>query len=118
MKTKEVIQAFNEAFAANDISFMADNMAENIVWEVKGETVITGKQNVLNYLNDRGGEGIFNLTVENLLMEGSMAACSGVRHMENSEKIHDFCDIYTLNDENGMIEKVISFTAERQEEFF
>ncbi|TVP81966.1 MAG: nuclear transport factor 2 family protein [Alkalicoccus sp.] len=113
MRTKEVIQAFNEAFSANDISFMADNMAENVVWEVKGETIIRGKQAVLNYLNDRGGEGIFNLTVENLLSEGTAAACSGVRHMKNNDKIQDFCDIYRLDEQNGLIEKVISFSAER-----
>ncbi|SDO19015.1 nuclear transport factor 2 family protein [Alkalicoccus daliensis] len=110
-KTEEMVRAFNEAFAANDISFMADNLTENVSWCKVGERTIAGKQEVLNLLNEEGGEGIFSLTIEHVVTHGNISMCNGRREVTNAsgnKQIFEFCEVYKLN-HDGRIKELISY---------
>lgn len=105
--TEEMVRAFNEAFSANDISFMAENLAEEVTWKKAGDTLITGKQEVLNLLHVDGEEGLFNITLENIVCEGPLSMCNGRREVTKNDgtvEVYEFSEVYKLNEENKIKE--------------
>lgn len=113
-KTEEMVRAFNEAFAANDISFMADNMTEDVSWKRVGDRTFEGKQEVLNILNEEGGEGIFNLMIENVVTHGNISMCNGAREIKGSagtKRLYEFGEVYKLH-HDGRIKEIISYSIE------
>ncbi|WP_147803250.1 nuclear transport factor 2 family protein [Alkalicoccus halolimnae] len=112
----DLIQAFNEAFATNDISFIADNITEDVVWKMAGEEVIRGKQEVLNLLNSMGDNGVDSIEIENIIINGTSIACNGrieMRSAKGKVKIFEYCDVYKLDKEtDGKIKELTSYVVE------
>lgn len=117
MKTEEMIRAFNEAFAANDISFMRDNMTEDIVWHRDESSTVSGKQEVLNLLNEESGEGIFTIHIDDITIQDDTAKCNGKRERLRESgipEVYAFSEEYHLS-RDGKIQELTSRVTKASE---
>ncbi|WP_416148361.1 nuclear transport factor 2 family protein [Salipaludibacillus sp. HK11] len=118
-KTQEFIQKFNEAFATNDIRFIEESVTDDVVWIMKGDTVINGKSEMVETLNNMDNGGSFELTIDHIITHGKTAAANGTMKVINSTgedgAIYAFCDIYKLSSsKDGKIKELTSYLIEEK----
>jgi len=118
-KTQEFIQKFNEAFAKNDISFIEESVTDDVVWKMKGDTVITGKSEMIESLKRMDNGQSFELTIDLIITHGKTVAANGTMKVINSTgedgATYAFCDIYKLNGfKGGRIKELTSYLIEEK----
>ena len=87
-----LLRDFISAFAHADIEGVLSPMSDGIVWNLVGDTVIEGKENVRNLLVAMKGVGTSDLVIETIITHGRDAAVNGVIR-SNSGQAHAFCDV-------------------------
>lgn len=112
---KEIIIAFNMAFDQGKSEDIAPLIAEDFEWHLLGDSVIKGKNNLLQFFADHPDMKIITVTKEHILADGDTAFVSGeVQCTDKSGQIYDlyYCDVYELAD--GLITKMISYTVNKK----
>lgn len=97
----------NEAFAKWDIDYIADQLADEITWRVKGEQEIIGKSAIVDAFNKMKSSTSQEMILEHCIVDGKKASLAGTFVMtDKNAKIgrYAFCDIYVLNDKGKIIE--------------
>lgn len=116
IQTQAFIKSFNEAFAAKDVAFIADSVTGDVIWKMAGETVITGKQAVIDALENMDDGNSYELTLDSIIIHGTSASANGImKSVSTSGKAqaYEFCDVYELNEpEGGKIKKMTSYVVE------
>lgn len=104
----EFIKQFNSAFAQGDVEFLAENVTDEIVWNILGDKKITGMENFVKALEQMKAEKVSELILEQILSHGKEGAASGIMKMENGND-YAFSDFYIFNNAKGT--KVKSITS-------
>ena len=89
---KVLLRDFISAFANADIDGILSPMSDDIVWNLVGDSVIEGKENVRALLEAMQGIGTSDLVIESIITHGREAAVNGVIR-SNSGQAHAFCDV-------------------------
>lgn len=101
------IKQFNSAFAQGDVEFLAENVTDEIVWNILGDKKITGKENFLKALEQMKAEKASELILEQILSHGKEGAANGIMKMENGND-YAFSDFYIFNNAKGTQVKSIT----------
>ena len=97
MKTKKAfLEQLNEAFAQNDVDFLAEHITDDISWTMVGDFTIKGKEAFINTLEEMKSNTPFELAINNIIIDDHSAGVEGT--MTSPEgTTYAFCDIYTLS---------------------
>ena len=97
---KALLRDFISAFAHSDVDGILAPMSEDIVWNLVGETVIEGKENVRELLESMKSVGTSDLVIETIITHGRDASINGVIK-SNSGQSHAFCDVIQFTSAAG-----------------
>lgn len=89
---KALLRDFISAFAHADIDGILSPLSDDIVWNLVGDSVIEGKENVRTLLEAMQGVGTSDLVIESIITHGREAAVNGVIR-SNAGQAHAFCDV-------------------------
>ena len=89
---KALLRDFISAFANADIDGILSPMSDDVVWNLVGDSVIEGKENVRALLKAMQGIGTSDLVIESIITHGREVAVNGVIR-SNSGQAHAFCDV-------------------------
>ena len=98
---KALLRDFISAFAHADIDGILSPMSDDIVWNLVGDSVIEGKENVRALLEAMQGIGTSDLVIESIITHGREAAVNGVIR-SNSGEAHAFCDVVQFTSTSSM----------------
>lgn len=95
---KNFITEFNEGFARNDLTFIVDQVTDDLVWKMPGAPDVIGKAAFRKTISEMGNHQPAKLFVRNILVDGKQAAADGTMttFKDGKEEIWAFCDIYTF----------------------
>ena len=96
------------SLANGDSQIISDNITDNFVWQLVGQTQLTGKENCLNNLSAQKIWGIKELTIETLITHGADASVYGHIITKDGSKF-SFCDVVKFKGAAGT--KLISITT-------
>ena len=109
---KALMRDFISAFAHADVDAILAPMRDDIVWNLVGDTVIEGKENVRKLLEGMENAGTSDLVIETIITHGRDAAVNGVIK-SNSGQSHAFCDVVQFDGAAGMkIKTMTSYSIE------
>lgn len=98
---KAILRDFISAFAHADIDGILSPMSDDIVWNLVGDSVIEGKDNVRALLEAMKGVGTSDLVIESIITHGREAAVNGVIR-SNTGQAHAFCDVVLFASASSM----------------
>ena len=104
---KALLRDFISAFAHADVDGILAPMSDDIVWNLVGDAVIEGKENVRELLESMENAGTSDLVIESIITHGRDAAVNGVIR-SNSGQAHAFCDVVQFDSAAGMKIKIMT----------
>ena len=113
---KALLRDFISAFANADIDGILSPMSDDVVWNLVGDSVIEGKENVRALLEAMQGIGTSDLVIESIITHGREAVVNGVIR-SNSGQAHAFCDVVQFTSAASMkIKTMTSYSIAIDEE--
>jgi hypothetical protein len=112
----QLLKDINIAFAENNNEFILENIADEIQWKRIGDSVLEGKDNFTNVLNELKNFKTKELIVNTIITHGDTGAVEGKMIMEDGSIIA-FCDIYKFNghSKTAKIKEMVSYAVEIKE---
>ena len=104
---KEFLKEFNSAFAKGDVSFIEANLHDDVVWNMVGDQLITGKAAMVKELELMKAAPVKKLVLQSVVTHGRDASASGEIHMASGE-VYAFSDVYTFVGSLGTVLKSIT----------
>ncbi len=106
------LEELNRAFAANNIQFMLDHVAEDFEWRIVGSDVITGKESYSKALSAMGSTEPLRVMIHSIITQGDEASVSGVMYMSEDHYV-EFCDVMRFQStDSNLITRMTSYTIE------
>lgn len=68
---------FNIAIVTNDKDFILNNIADNIRWDIIGDSVIQGKEDFIEKLDEINKNKVTELSIYNIITHGYIASANG-----------------------------------------
>jgi hypothetical protein len=112
------LQQFNDAFAKGDISYIAEQVTDDIVWDMVGEFKIKGKDAFKKSLQEMAGMETLDMQILNTIIDGKYSAVNGtmkVKEPSGNIKFFGFCDVYEFYSEENKIKKITSYVLPVEE---
>ena len=108
---KATIDRYMQGFRESDHAVILDCLTEDVVWEIKGHTTLTGKEAFDGEIANDAFEGSPVLTVERTIEDGNVVAVNGTGEgtMKTGQVFRfAFCTIFTFAGEKvGRVESFI-----------
>jgi hypothetical protein len=107
---KQLIKDLNIAFAKGDVRTILDMLTENMQWDMVGDKIMNGKEEVAKDLESMKDYTAVELNLDHIITHGTTAACNGSFLMKNGDKFN-FCDVYVFenNSKTAKIKRMISY---------
>lgn len=112
------LQQFNDAFLKGDIHYIAEQVTDDIVWEMVGEFKIKGMDAFKNSLQKMVGMETLDMQILNTIIDGKNAAVNGamkVKEPSGNIRHFGFCDVYEFNSEENKIQNMTSYVLPVEE---
>lgn len=90
---KLLLRDLSIAFAKNEIDFWLEWMQDEVVWDIIGDRLIQGKENVEKALKEMKDSTVQELRIHNIITHGNTASLNGMLVRKEKENIA-FCDVY------------------------
>ncbi|MBN8235835.1 nuclear transport factor 2 family protein [Halobacillus kuroshimensis] len=88
------LKAFNEAFATGDAAYILDQVTDDVIWRIIGETnVIQGKAAFAEELKSMTEYKVSGLHFDQIITHGSTGSANGTILMQSGRQ-YGFCDVY------------------------
>lgn len=116
-KHKQIIREVDAAFSENNIEVFFAHCAENIEWEMCGESPKKGLQAIKDWMASMPSGGEPKINGHEMIAEGDKVAAYGKMTMKNEKgeiDHYDYCDIYRF--ENDKIVNLKSFGIKLEKE--
>jgi len=111
-KKEQFLRELNQAFANNETEYILSQVTKDIRWDILGEDPIEGKENVRKALQKMESDTPFELTINNIITHGSMAAVDGIMTAVGNRS-WGFCDIYEFKGfKNLKVKTITSYVVE------
>lgn len=108
----EFLKAFNIAFAKGNLDFVLEGVSDEIVWDIVGNTTITGKESFADELQNMKTNTVAELTLHQILSHGKEGAVNGLMKMQDGKQ-YAFSDFYQFSSAKGtMIKSMTSYIIE------
>ncbi|MDQ0888914.1 hypothetical protein QFZ81_004002 [Paenibacillus sp. V4I9] len=105
---KELLRAFNVAFACKNVGFIMETISEDIRWYFIGDTVLLGKAEVFRMLEQLIDKKATEMVISNIITHGNSGSVNGVLNLE-SKISYAFCNVDRCLGKNAKIKKISSF---------
>ncbi|GAA5037760.1 hypothetical protein GCM10011506_36150 [Marivirga lumbricoides] len=106
---KLLLKEFNISFGKGDVQNILSYLAANIVWDMVGDKVIKGKDEVEKELEAMKEYTATEINIDHIITHGKIAACNGNYKM-GSGSSYGFCDVYEF-DNHSKIAKIRRMTS-------
>ncbi len=110
-----MLKQFNDAFAKGDTHYIAEQVTDDIVWEMVGEFHLKGKEAFQNSLREMESVETLDMQILNTITQGRTAAVNGtmkIKEASGEVKSFGFCDVYEFNGfKNAKIKKMTSYVS-------
>lgn len=87
------LKDFNIAFGKGDVAFLANNVTDEIVWDIIGDEKIEGKQRFMEELEKMKSHKTAQLVIHQILSHGKGGAANGTITLQDG-KTYAFADFY------------------------
>ena len=97
---EELLKRLNQAFADCDTEFLAESVTDDVVWNIIGEKIITGKKDFEKSLDRMRLGGPVKIIVGELILAEEKCVVEGIVefYVEPGKKIkYAFCDVYIFS---------------------
>ncbi len=109
---KEIIKQLNIAFARSDVETLSEMVTDDIVWEIKGDKTIEGKEAFVDELNGMKDAPVTEYIIDRVLTHGIEGAASGEIIMEDGKR-YAYSDFYYFNRaKSSKIKSITSYLVE------
>jgi uncharacterized protein len=102
MNNKDLFIEISMAFSRGDISYLKDQLAENVQWNILGFEPIKGKANVLETLKMTELESFPEITVKNIISDGKYVVIESngkARTKQGKPYNQTYCDVFKFENE-------------------
>jgi len=106
----DLVYNLSMSFATYDLVSLANHFEENIIWHLKGNEPIEGKENFLNALAKMKSDKAEELLIYRLVSEGNFVAVEGEMLLKNNSRFA-FSDFYEINPHTRLVSRIDSFVA-------
>lgn len=116
-KYKQIVKEVDASFSENNIEGFFKHCSENIEWEMAGEGVKRGIQEIREWMDSMPKSEPPKINRKALIAENDRVAAYGDMTMKNEKGediAYDYCDIYRF--ENDKIVELISIAAKTGKE--
>ena len=104
-----LIRKLTIAIAKRNTKFILDTVVDDVMWNIVGNQVIEGKENLAGYLKQLKIDQVSLLTIHHIASHGKAGAVDGTQRMENGERFA-YCDVYEFGNTKGtMVSEITSF---------
>lgn len=114
------LNRFNNAFEKGDTHYIAEQVTDDIVWNMVGEFHLKGKEAFQNSLREMEGVETLDMQILNTITHGRTAAVNGtmkIKEASGEVKSFGFCDVYEFNGfKNAKIKKMTSYVSPLKEQ--
>lgn len=109
---KNFLKELQIALAKHEIDFCLEWITDDIVWEIVGEQLIQGKDDVEKWLEKKRDQKVEKLTIHNIITHGNTAALNATLTLNDQQKIN-FCDVYNFRGfgKNAKIKSITSYVV-------
>ena len=102
-RIKNLIREVNHFFSENDRESILSLFSDEITYEVVGETHITGKPDMADYLDKMtSDQQPYTIEVTNIIIDGNQAVAEGSINAADGATFA-FCDVYGFTDHGEII---------------
>lgn len=98
-KNIAIVKEINDAFTQNNVEGFLAHCAEDLKWNMAGETEKKGKVAIREWMGQMEGHEPPKFTVDAIFGDGSHVACHGqmtMKNQEGKEGKYSYCDVYTF----------------------
>ena len=104
-----LIQQATIAIAKRDVKFIHDSATENIRWNIVGDQLIAGKENLTEFLKQLKNDKVASLTIHHIASHGKAGAVDGEQKLQTGEMLA-FCNVYEFGNTKGsLLSEITSF---------
>lgn len=93
---KLVLRDFLIALAKGDSQHVADNITDNIHWNLVGTKVLVGREEVTAAFDELVDGETSKLVIDNIVTHGSICSANGTWYKADG-RVVAFCDVYRFN---------------------
>ena len=106
------VQDITIAFAKGDTTFLLDNVTDDIRWDIIGNKLVQGKDELAKVVEQMKKEKAIKLTVHHVATHGKSGAVNGTTKL-NDGKTREFCNVYEFSNSKGeAIREITSYVIE------
>ena len=89
------------AFARRDTDFLLDSVADDIHWNIVGETSIRGKDGLEQAIESIPQDcEVTEITINHVVTHGKVGAVNGIIMCKN-DRTYEFCSVYEFGNTKG-----------------
>jgi hypothetical protein len=109
---KKLLLEFSVAWARGDLHFIAQQIADQILWERVGKETIFGKDAFMQRLAQSKDCQVSEIVIDQIITHGYTAALNGTAAF--GEKRCSFCNVYLFNSasKHAKIKKITTYAIE------
>lgn len=110
---KLLLRDLNIAYANRDMQPVLENLTDNIRWEMVGNKLIEGKEQVAEELEQRKRTQTRELILQNIITHGNVGAVDGIAKLDDGSS-YAFCEVYRFSShaKNAKIKEITSYIIE------
>jgi hypothetical protein len=108
------VENLEVAFAQHDTGFLLDSVADDIRWNIVGETPIRGKDALQETIESIPQESeVTEITIYHVATHGKVGATNGTTKRKNG-RTYDFCSVYEFSNTKGTnVREITSYVIPR-----
>ena len=92
---KKILKELIEAFAKNDVDFVAEYCTENVKWNIVNDVYVQGLENVLRVYEKKLTSRIVEIELLNIITHGNVGAVNGTATLAD-HRVYSFCIVYNF----------------------
>ena len=109
-----LLQRITVALVQQDLSFLRENLTDDIEWVVNGQKKVEGHAALVEALQDAADPDELRMTVLHAISHGKAGAVNGIIELENNIT-RDFCHVYEFANAKGtQVRHINSYIVPRE----
>ena len=106
------VQELTIAFAKADSRFLLQHITDDVCWNILGDKLVQGKDQVAKVLEERKNDQAAELTILHIATHGKAGAADGRITFKNG-KTHAFSNVYEFSNAKGTsVKEITSYVIE------
>ncbi|SDR79839.1 nuclear transport factor 2 family protein [Gramella sp. MAR_2010_147] len=114
-KREKLLMELNNAFAKCDTKFLADNVTDDIIWNIVGEKTISGKEEFEKSLARMKIGGPLNIVVTDMITHQAKSVVEGVVEFNvepGKKRMYSFCDVYIFSKSDNKVKELRTYVTQ------